>query len=32
MFLLGLIVGVIGTILLELLYCAITITGDSDEE
>ena len=32
MFWLGLIVGVIATVLLELLYCALTLGGYDDDE
>lgn len=32
MFWLGLIVGVIGTILLEFLYCALTLNKYEDDE
>ena len=30
-FWIGLIIGIIGTILLEFLYCALTISGDEDK-
>lgn len=32
MFWLGLIVGVIGTVLLEFLYCALTLNKYEDDE
>lgn len=31
MFWLGLLVGVIGTVLLEFLYCALTLSDEDDE-
>lgn len=32
MFWLGLVVGVIGTVLLEFLYCALTLSNYEDDE
>ena len=32
MFWLGLLVGVIGTVLLEFLYCALTLSDYEDDE
>ena len=32
MFWLGLLVGIVGTVLLEFLYCALTLSGYEDDE
>lgn len=32
MFWLGLICGIIGTVLLEFLYCALVVAGENDEK
>lgn len=31
-FVIGILIGVVGTILLEFIYCMLTINGDNDDE